>query len=93
MENDDVMIGKKPTMSYVLAVLTHLNSGHQKVNLRARGVTISKAVDISQIIKNRFMKDIKIGRVDIGSEELTEKDGENKGKKRNVSFISIELVR
>ncbi len=89
MENDAVFIGKKPVMSYVLAVLTHVNSGHDSIVLKARGSMISKAVDISQLIKRKFSKDLKIDRVDIGTEELTSDDG----KKRNVSFIAIEMKR
>lgn len=89
MENGVVFIGQKPIMSYVLAVLTHVNSGHDFVLIKARGSMISKAVDISQIIKRKFSKDLKIGSVEIGTEELT---GEDK-KVRNVSYISIEMKR
>lgn len=95
MENDVVFVGKKPIMSYVLAVLTHMNSGHDKVVLKARGSTISKAVDISQIVKRKFSKDLKISNVEIGTEELpNEQRNENTGdRKRNVSFIAIEMGR
>ncbi|MCL5009842.1 MAG: DNA-binding protein Alba [Candidatus Parvarchaeota archaeon] len=89
MDSDIVFIGKKPLMTYVLAVLTHVNSGHDLVKLKARGVMISKAVDVSQVIKRKFSKDLNIGRIDIGTEEITSDDG----KKRNVSFISIEMKR
>ncbi len=89
MENDFVFVGQKPIMSYVLAVLTHVNSGHDHVFIKARGSMISKAVDISQIIKRKFSKDLKLGNVEIGTEELAGEDN----KKRNVSFISIELKR
>jgi DNA-binding protein len=89
MENDVVFVGQKPVMSYVLAVLTHVNSGHDFVFLKARGAMISKAVDISQIIKRKFSKDLKIGSVEIGTEELTTEDK----RKRNVSYISIEMKR
>ena len=69
MENDFIFVGKKPLMSYVLAVLTHVNSGHDHVFIKARGVMISKAVDISQVIKRKFSKDLKVGNLEIGTEE------------------------
>ncbi len=87
MENDVIFIGKKPVMSYVLAVLTHLNSGNDKAVIKARGSTISTAVDVSQVVINKFMKDLKISNIEVGTEELDGKDG----GKRNVSFISIVL--
>lgn len=90
MENDVVFIGKKPIMSYVVAVLTHLNSGHDFVFLKARGSMISKAVDISQIIRRKFSKDLKLGNIEVGTEEITV---EGDTKKRNVSYISIEMKR
>ena len=89
MENDFIFVGKKPLMSYVLAVLTHVNSGHDHVFIKARGVMISKAVDISQVIKRKFSKDLKVGNLEIGTEEFTGEDD----RKRNVSYISIELKR
>jgi DNA-binding protein len=89
MENDTIFIGKKPVISYVLAVLTHVNSGHDSVVLKARGLMISKAVDVSQLIKRKFSKDLNLGRIDIGTEEIASDDG----RKRNVSFISIEMKR
>ncbi|MBE5727809.1 DNA-binding protein Alba [Candidatus Parvarchaeota archaeon] len=89
MENDIVFVGKKPTMSYVLAILTHINSGHDKITLKARGMLISKAVDISQLVTRKFSKELKVTEVSIGSEEIDDKEG----NKRIVSFISIDLKK
>jgi DNA-binding protein len=89
MENDIIFVGKKPVMSYVRAILTHMNSGNNKVIIKARGSAISTAVDISQVTIHKFMKDLKLSNVELGTEELEDKDG----KKRNVSFISIEMTR
>ncbi len=89
MENDIIFVGKKPVMSYVMAILTHLNSGNDQVIIKARGSAISTAVDISQVTINKFMKDLKVVNVELGTEELADKEG----KKRNVSFISIEMKR
>ena len=89
MEDDVIFVGKKPLMSYVLAILTHTNSGHNRVVLKARGTMISKAVDISQIVKRKFSKDMKVIKVEVGTEELQGREGDQ--KTRNVSFISIEM--
>lgn len=89
MENDVVFVGKKPVMSYVMAILTHMNSGNNQVVIKARGSAISTAVDISQVTMHKFMKDLKISSIEIGTEELSDKEG----RKRNVSFISIGMKR
>ena len=54
-----VYIGKKPTMNYVLAVVTQFNSGMQEVTIKARGNAISRAVDVKEIVLNRFMPNLK----------------------------------
>ena len=66
MEEGTVYIGKKATMNYVLAVVSQVNSGCDNVCIKARGRAISRAVDVAEIVKNRFVqelgyKDIKIG--------------------------------
>ena len=62
-------------MAYVLAVVTQLNSGQSEVQIKARGQSISKAVDVVEIVKNKFMPDIKIASISIGTDELeTEKE-------------------
>ena len=87
-EENVVYIGKKPTMNYVLAVVTQFNSGQKKVTIKARGNAISRAVDVAEIVRNRFMPDISEPSgesIKIGSEELSNEDG----TKSKVSFIQI----
>lgn len=84
-----VFIGKKPTMSYVLAAVTQFGGGQDEVHLKARGKSISKAVDVAEIVKNRFVQDAKINGIQIGTEEL---EGENK-EKINVSTIEVVLKK
>ncbi len=88
-DSDVIFVGKKPIMSYVLAVLTNINSGYNSVRIKARGMSISKAVDVSQLVTRKFSKELKISNVEIGTEELTDKDN----KPKNVSYISIEMRR
>ncbi len=89
MDNGAVLIGKKPMISYVLAVLTHINSGNDLVVIKARGSLISKAVDVSQIVMRKFSQGLAITKIDVGTEELKGEDS----KIRKVSFISIEMKK
>lgn len=83
-----VYIGRKPVMSYVLAVITGLNlPGVNEVVLKARGRAITTAVDVTEVTKRRFMNDLTIDKIEIGTEELEQEDG----RTRNVSTIEIGL--
>ena len=74
-------------MSYVLACVTQFNDGKVDVILRARGRAISHAVDVAEIVRNKFVTDTKVKNVVIGTEEVS---GEN-NEKLNVSSIEIVL--
>jgi archaea-specific DNA-binding protein len=84
-----VYIGKKPTMNYVLAVVTHFHSGFQQVVVRARGRSISRAVDVAEIVRGRFVPDAKVHEVRIA----TEKVGSEEGHATGVSSIEIVLSK
>ena len=88
-EDNIVYIGKKPTMNYVLAVVTQFNSGSGKVVIRARGRSISRAVDVAEIVRNRFVTESKIRDIQI----LTEKMTGEEGRVSNVSAIEIYLTK
>lgn len=83
-----ILVGRKPTMNYVLATTLPLSEG-KKVVLKARGRAISKAVDVVEVVRRRFIKDAKIEKVNIGTEEG--RVG-NDGRPRNVSTIEITLA-
>ena len=89
MEDNVVYVGRKPTMSYVLAVITQFTQGLKDIHVKARGRSISRAVDVVEIVKNRFLGDVKVKRIDIGTEERTIEEG----NKINVSTIDINLVK
>ena len=87
-----VFIGSKTPMDYVLAVMTRLSAGNAKeVVLKARGQAISTAVDVAEITRNRFLKDLKVSRIAIGTEEMPAREGENRA--RMVSTIEITLTQ
>jgi len=85
-----IYVGQKPPMSYVLAVVTQFNtSGSDEVILKARGRTISTAVDTAEIVRNRFVTDAKVKEIKIGTESLTNEEG----RTSNVSSIEICLTK
>ncbi len=81
-----VFIGKKPAMNYVLAVVTHFNGGSRDVFVKARGRSISRAVDVAEIVRGRFLPDAKVREVRIATEKLTSEEG------RSTTVSSIEIV-
>lgn len=90
MADDNVVfVGKKNIMSYVLAVVTQFNAGTREVIVKARGKVISRAVDVAEIVRNRFVSDAKVKDVKIMTEELASEDG----SMSKVSAIEIVLVR
>ena len=87
-EEHVVFVGNKPVMNYVLAALTQLNEGAGEVTIKARGRAISRAVDVAEILRNRFMPNLSIKDIKIDTEEL-----ESEGRSVNVSTIEIALAK
>ena len=88
-DDNVVFVGKKGAMGYVLAVVTQFNNGANEVAIKARGKLISRAVDVAEIVRNRFMPDAKIKDIVISTEELTSEDG----SKSKVSSMEIVLLK
>lgn len=87
-----VFVGNKMPMDYVMAVMTGLSSDNTKeITLKARGQAITTAVDTAEITRNRFIKDLKVTRIAIGTEQMPPREGEN--KPRMVSTIEITLKK
>jgi len=84
-----IFVGKKPLMTYVTATLTQL-AGLQTVTIKARGRTITQAVDVSQMIVKRMNTvGFEISDVRIASDSLESQDG----RMRNVSTIEIDVSK
>ncbi len=84
-----IYVGNKPPMNYVTAIMALFSSGSfTEVVVKARGNAISRAVDAVEITRNRFLKDIEVKQIDIGTEAMTNEDG----RKSNVSSIEIFLA-
>ena len=90
-DQNTVYIGNKPPMNYVMAVITAFNmSDTDQVVLKARGRAISTAVDVTEILRNRFFKDAKVNAISIGTEQITPREG---GNPRNVSTMEIIIKK
>ena len=87
---DTIYIGNKPVMRYVLAIINAFGAGGvDNIVVKARGRAISRAVDVVEISKNRFLKDVEAGKIEIGTEELPAMGGGTRG----VSTIAITMTR
>jgi len=87
-----VFVGKKPPMDYVLAIITGLSAGREiAITLKARGQAITTAVDATEITRRRFLKNLKINKITIGTEEMPPREGESRA--RMVSTIEIALTK
>ena len=86
---DTIFIGKKPLMAYVTSTLIQL-ANIPSVTIKARGMSIGRAVDVSQIISRKTENaGYAIGNIKIGSEPLESQDG----RTRNLSTIEIQIKR
>ena len=81
-----VRIGKKPTMNYVVACVTLFNTGVPEVLVRARGQSITKAIDTVEMLRRAFFKNVQVRSVDIGTEDVTRDDGST------ASLSTIEIM-
>ena len=83
-EENVVFVGRKPPMAYVQAMMNSFGRGSNTVVLKARGRSISTAVDAAEIIRRMMdleVKDIRIDTVVLGDD------------KRNVSTIDITVTK
>jgi len=90
-QRNDVLIGRKPVMNYVLACITLFHGGATEISVKARGRAISHAVDVVEVCRRRFLPDVKVKNIDIGTERLA--PFEEGGSPTNVSTIEITLAK
>ncbi len=85
-----VYVGNKPPMAYVMALITAFrDAGTDIVVLKARGRAISTTVDVAEIARNRYLRDVSVEKIEIGSEQMPTDDGRTRG----VSTIAITMRR
>ena len=90
-ECNAVLIGKKPIMNYVLACITFFHGGAKEVSIKARGRSISRAIDVAEVVRHRFLPEVKIKSIGIGTDQFEPQ--EEGSSATNVSTIEITLVR
>lgn len=83
--SENIYIGSKLVINYVTALVTAFQR-NPTVNVMARGRAISSAVDVVEVCKRSFLKELQIEDIKIGTEQMG--DG---GELRNVSTIQIIL--
>jgi DNA-binding protein len=86
MSNLELKVGKKPIKAYITAVIVHLKTGGTSVTVKARGRSVSKAVDVAEILKRFQETPMELGTIKIGTEEFA-----TEGRTRRVSTIEISL--
>jgi DNA-binding protein len=87
-DDNTIYVGNKPVMNYVLAVVTQFNNGADEVLIKARGRAISRAVDVAEIARNRFLSEVNVKDIAISTETLGAETGNT-----NVSAIEITVAK
>ena len=82
-----IFIGNKPTMNYVLAIVTQFQNGQGEVIVRGRGKAISRAVDAVEVALHKFLPRIEKQQITTCTEEVETEDG-----MMRVSVIEIVLA-
>jgi DNA-binding protein len=82
-----ILVGRKPVMNYVMAILALLNQGIDEVIVKARGRAISKAVDAVEIVRNKLLVD----RVDVKDIKIGSQVVQGQDRTSRVSTIEITL--
>jgi archaea-specific DNA-binding protein len=86
-DDNTIFVGNKPVMNYVLAIVTQFNGGAREVIIKARGRSISRAVDTTEIALNQFLQNVEKKSILTSTEMVDTESG-----KTNVSCIEIVLV-
>jgi DNA-binding protein len=90
-DSNAVLVGRKPVMNYVLACITLFHSGAKEVSIKARGKAISRAIDVVEVVRRRFLPDVKVKNIGIGTDQISPQ--EEGSSLTNVSTIEITLER
>ena len=86
--DNTVLIGNKPVMNYVLAVVTQFNAGNSEVIVKARGKAIVRAVDTAEIVTRQFLPNVVKQSVTTSTDQV-----EMDNVPSNVSCIQIILAK
>ena len=76
-------------MNYVLACITFFHGGAKEVSIKARGKSISRAIDVAEVVRDSSSRKIK--NISIGTDQSYRKTKATPAT--NVSTIEINLTR
>ena len=88
-EENIILVGGKPFMNYVTGVIIQFTTKEaNEVVVKSRGKFISKAVDVAEVARRKFLVELKvfIKDVKISSEEFERECG------KNVSVSTLEIT-
>jgi|SRR3989338_1653785 len=91
-DSNIIFVGDKPLMNYVTGIIMQMTTKNSnEVIVKARGKYISRAVDIAEVTKRKFLETqpVEVSDIKIGSEGFENKEG----RKINVSFVEITLTK
>ena len=88
MEDNNIFIGGKPFMNYVTGVVMQFTTKNaNEVIIKARGKFISRAVDVAEVTRKRFLENaVGIKGTKTDSEDFKNTEG------RNVRVSTIEIT-
>ena len=78
-------------MNYVLACITLFHGGAKEIDIKARGKAIARAIDVEEVVRRRFLPDVRVKKIGIGTDQVM--PNEEGSSLTNVSTIDITLVR
>jgi DNA-binding protein Alba len=88
---NEIFVGNKPFMKYVRSAEILLrNKNFDLILIRARGMNISKAVDLAESVKNKFCNDLKLNISDI---KTSTENYMKENRDFSVSVIELTLKR
>ena len=89
VEDDNIIfVGTKAPMNYVVAVLTEFKKNNEVI-IKARGRSISKAVEAGLLVKKKFMKEAEIIEIKVDLENIID---DKTQKPMDIPAIEIYLA-
>ena len=89
VEDDNIIfLGSKAPMNYVVAVLTEFKKNNEVI-IKARGRSISKAVETGLLVQKKFMKEAEIIEIKVDLENIID---DKTQKPMDIPAIEIYLA-
>ena len=89
VEDDNIIfVGNKAPMNYVVAVLTEFKKNNEVI-IKARGRSISKAVETGLLVQKKFMKEAEIIEIKVDLENIID---DKTQKPMDIPAIEIYLA-